>query len=121
MPGGLRVTRLVRIAMERIEHDGVGAEQMQLREVIDDLVDCSLTGEAPAGGDGFSVSRRAIRGTRPGTGRWCSPATPVIRSTASRSQGIVTPSGCQPSPRRTARRMPASLLPPTHIGIRPPR
>src|SRR5262249_28834708 len=53
MPGGLRVTRLVRIAMERIEHDGVGAEQMQLREVIDDLVDCSLTGEAPPGGDGF--------------------------------------------------------------------
>src|SRR5215831_17880597 len=53
MPGGLRVTRLVRIATERIEHDGVGAEQMQLREVIDDLVDCSLTGEAPAGGDGF--------------------------------------------------------------------
>ena len=62
--------RLARVAVERIEHDGIGAESVQLREIVQDLADRSLTGEAP---------------------------------------------------RRTARRRPASLLPPTQTGIRPPR
>ena len=43
--------RLVRIAVERIEHDGAGAELMQLCEVVEDLLDRSLTGEASGGGD----------------------------------------------------------------------
>ena len=43
--------RLARVAVERIEHDGIGAEPMQLREIVQDLADRSLTGEAPGGGD----------------------------------------------------------------------
>jgi hypothetical protein len=43
--------RLVRITMERIEHDGANAEQTQLCEVLENLVDRSLTGEAFGGAD----------------------------------------------------------------------
>jgi len=39
------------MAVERIEHDGVGAEQAQLCEVVEDLVDRALTGQAPGVGD----------------------------------------------------------------------
>ena len=45
------MVRLVRIAAERIEHDSVSAEPMQLCQVVEDLVDRSLTGEASGAGD----------------------------------------------------------------------
>jgi len=45
------VARLARVAVERIEHDGVGTEEAQLFEVVDDLVDVSLAGEPPRVGD----------------------------------------------------------------------
>jgi hypothetical protein len=57
------VTRLVRIAMERIEHDGVGAEQMQLCEVIDDLV--ATRRERTQPGCGCSASVHSCRSWRP--------------------------------------------------------
>ncbi len=39
LPGRLRPERLARTAIEWIEHDGVRAEQTQLGEVVEDLVD----------------------------------------------------------------------------------
>jgi len=51
LPRHLRVARLARVAVERIEHDGVGTEEAQLFEVVDDLVDVSLAGEPPRVGD----------------------------------------------------------------------
>jgi hypothetical protein len=39
--------RLGRVAVERVQQDGGGAEEAQLLEVVDDLVDRALTGEPP--------------------------------------------------------------------------
>ena len=70
LPGGLRVTRLVRVAVERIEHDGfrrrAGAAGRDRRGS-----GRSFPHRRGARGSvtGDSVSRRAMRGTRPGTGR----------------------------------------------------
>ena len=113
--------RLGRIAVERIEYDGVRAEQPQLVEVVDDLLDRALAGEA------FGIGDRRV-GEPEGDARYELRHRPpllvrdaAIRATPSRSHGTVFRSGCHASPRRTARRFPASLLPPTQIGIRPLR
>jgi hypothetical protein len=45
------MARLAWMPVERIEHDGVGAEQAQLCEVVKDLLDRSVTGQAPGTGD----------------------------------------------------------------------
>jgi hypothetical protein len=39
------VVGLARVAVERVEHDGVGAKQAQLLEVVDDLIDRALAGK----------------------------------------------------------------------------
>jgi hypothetical protein len=39
LPGQFRVTGLVRVAAERVEQDGVGAEEAQILEVDGNLVD----------------------------------------------------------------------------------
>jgi Lrp/AsnC family transcriptional regulator, leucine-responsive regulatory protein len=59
-----------------------------------------------------------MRGDSAGTGRRSSAATVANRSIAPLSQGSVNRSGCHASPSRTARRSPASLLPPIQTGIR---
>jgi hypothetical protein len=45
------VVCLARVAVERVEHDGVGVEEAQLFEVVDDMVDRALAGEPPGVGD----------------------------------------------------------------------
>ena len=45
------MVRLAWMAVERIEHDGVRAEQAQLCEVAEDLLDRSVIGWAPGAGD----------------------------------------------------------------------
>ena len=91
LPGRLRVAGLARVAVERVEHDGVGAEPAQLFEVVDDLVDVPSPASRSGSVIGASVSRRAIRGARAGTGRCCSSATAF-----SRSERLAQPGGGEP-------------------------
>jgi hypothetical protein len=90
---------LLRIAVVRVEHDGIGAEPPELAEIVEDLVQGAGAGEP--------VSRRAMRGASVGR---------VLLVTASRRKGRVTRSGCQAASNLMARRIAAALLPPTQMG-----
>ena len=119
LPGAFGLADLGRVAVERVEHHRLGAEQPDLVDVGEDLLDGAHTGQPVRAGDLVSVIRSAMRGINAGTGRPSSSAVASSRPTPDQPSRV-NRSGCQASPSSTARRMPASLLPPTQIGIARP-
>ena len=105
------------IVIEAIQQHILGAQLLQRLQVGAHLGQRTLATRRWSSGSDASVRRIRMRGHSAGTGLlsasaiWRRRGRPVFFSQPGRTRF-----GCQASPYRTARRMAASLAPPTQIG-----
>ena len=98
---------LVRVVGVGVEHHDVGAELVELREIVVDLRQAADTERAVRAGEVVGVSRALMRGLSRGPAGPAPPRGRRGRRATCCSQSRPGLTGCQASPKRAARPMKA--------------